>query len=275
MSDPNAPIGQTTPTEPSVAAATPAAPEPPKSWLESLPQDLRADPSIATVPDVQTLAKNYVEAKRAIGAEKLLKPQKNWDQKQRDDFYSALGRPETSEKYEVPSIPEGVPVEIKPEMLKEVKDQMFKMGITAEQGKGLLELYVNSRVNEAKTFQEQTSKSIADAEQALRQKWGQKYDMNMELAKVAAAKYVPPEFTKRVGNDPLFFEMCANVGMNLMEDSATGRGAGELLPPALRAQSEIKKLKADPDFMNRLTVKRESAAAAHWNELHRMAVAKN
>ena len=61
------------------AATTQAAAS---TWRDTLPDDLKADPSLATVPDVQTLAKNYLETKKAFGSEKMLRPQPTWAEKE-------------------------------------------------------------------------------------------------------------------------------------------------------------------------------------------------
>ena len=261
--------------EPSASTSTPSTPEHPTSWLESLPQDMRADPSLATIKDVPTLAKNYVETKRALGTEKIPKPQKNWGDKEYSEFYNALGRPENSEKYSQPSVKLDESIPVDKERVKATYDQFYKLGLTDAQAKGIMDYYYTITNNEVKAIREKESSDVASTDAALRKEWGQKYDMNLEIAKAAARKFGTQELFNKYGKEPDFISFLAKVGMNMMEDSATGRGTGELLPAALRAQSEINKLKADPDFMHRLTFKRESAAAAHWNELHRLAATKN
>ena len=273
MSDPNAPIGSTATTEPTSAAPAAATPEQPTSWLESLPQDMRADPSLATIKDIPTLAKNYVETKRALGTEKLPKPQKNWTDKEYSEFYNALGRPPEPDKYSDPSIKLDESIPVDQEKMKAAKAQSHKLGLTDSQAKGILEYYFNATNNEVKASKESQMAALSAADSALRKDWGQKYDMNVELAKAAANKFAEPELVQKYGNDPKFLAFLAKVGQGMMEDSATGRGDGNILPTDLNAKREIMKMKADPEFMNRFT-KGDKAAVAVWNEQHRLAYNK-
>jgi hypothetical protein len=54
---------------PDVAEAAPAV-----SFLDSLPEDLRGEPSLRNFNDVGALAKSYTHAQRMIGGDKIGKP---------------------------------------------------------------------------------------------------------------------------------------------------------------------------------------------------------
>jgi hypothetical protein len=250
-----------------------ASPEPIKNWLESLPHEMRIEPSLATIPDIPTLAKNYVETKRALGAEKIPKPQKNWDDKQRAEFFNSIGRPESPDKYTDPNIQLDEGLKIDPDRMKAAKAQFHKLGLTDDQAKGIMEYYLNITNTEVKTSRESQAAAMAAADTALRKEWGQKYDMNVELAKAAANKFAEPELIQKYGNDPKFLSLLAKVGQGMMEDTATGRGDGNILPTDMNAKREILKMKADPDFMNRF-MRGDKAAVALWNEQHRVAYNK-
>lgn len=251
---------------------TPAA-EAPKSWLDSLPQDMRADPSLATIPDISTLAKNYVETKRALGSEKLPKPQKNWGDKEWSEFYNNLGRPAEPDKYSNPEVKLEEGVALDAERMKAVKTEFHKLGLTDKQAKGVLEYYLGTINTQVKGERESTQAAIAAADAELRKDWGQKYDMNVELAKAAANKFASPELLQQYGNNPKFLKFLADVGAGMMEDSAVGKGNNQLLPPKVAAEREILKLKGDPEFMNRF-LKGDKGAVAIWNEQHRLAYSK-
>ena len=55
---------------PDVADAAPAV-----SFLDTLPEDLRGEPSLRNFTDVGALAKSYTHAQRMIGGDKIGKPQ--------------------------------------------------------------------------------------------------------------------------------------------------------------------------------------------------------
>jgi hypothetical protein len=45
-----------------------------EGWREHLPEDIRAEPSLANVRDLPGLAKSYVNAQRMIGRDKIVLP---------------------------------------------------------------------------------------------------------------------------------------------------------------------------------------------------------
>jgi quinol monooxygenase YgiN len=241
--------------------------------MDALPQDMRADPTLATIPDVPTLAKILVDTKRALGAEKLPKPQKNWTDKEYSEFYNALGRPQEPDKYSDPSVAPEEGVAIDQENLKAVKAEFHKLGLTDSQAKGILDYYLSRENTRTKSARESSQAAIAAADASLRKEWGQKYDMNVELAKAAANKFASQELLQQHGNNPEFLKFLANVGSNMVEDNATGRGNNQLLPPRVAAEREIMKLKGDQDFMRRF-MKGDKGAVAIWNEQHRLAYSK-
>lgn len=256
------------PTEPTTTTAP--AQETSTSWLDTLPQDMRADPSLATIKDIPTLAKNYVETKRALGTEKIAKPQKNWGEKEWGEFYNTVGRPADPEKYSDPTVKLDESIPLDKESVKNIKTQFHKLGLTDTQAKGILDYYFGSINTATQKDKEKSQADIAAAEAAIRKEWGQKYDMNVELAKAVANKFASPELVKKYGNDPEFLKFLAKVGTHTMEDSATGRGDGNILPTDLAAKREIMKMKGDSEFMKRF-INGDKGARALWEEQHRIA----
>jgi len=102
-------------------------------WKESLPEDLKNDPSLLTVKDVPGLAKSYIHAQKMIGADKIALPGKNASEEEWDAVYNRLGKPEEAKAYEEDfgdlPIPE--------ENVKNFKDAAHKLGLNQTQFKGL------------------------------------------------------------------------------------------------------------------------------------------
>ena len=68
---------QTTAPEVQSEPTTNTIQEEPKSFISSLPEDLRTEPSLQNIQDVNQLAKGYVSAQRMVGADKMAIPTKN------------------------------------------------------------------------------------------------------------------------------------------------------------------------------------------------------
>ena len=71
----------------------------PAEWLQQVPEDIRGEAALQTVPDIGTLAKNYLNAEKLIGQQRLPAPQTSWGDKEWGEFYSKIGRPEKPEGY--------------------------------------------------------------------------------------------------------------------------------------------------------------------------------
>ncbi len=69
------------------------AAEAPVSFLDSLDENLRGNPSLKNFTDANALAKSYVHARSMIGADTVVKPQSSWTDDQYEQFYIDTGRP--------------------------------------------------------------------------------------------------------------------------------------------------------------------------------------
>jgi|GEM_PF-2338552 len=110
-----------------------------------------------------------------------------------NDFYKAVGRPETAEAYELP-LPEGDDGKFAAIM----KPMMHKHGLSAEQAKGLaadwntMQASNQTAQNEAQAAADVAAHSKNTAEAAaLTNEWGVNNAENMEHAKRGIAQFVP------------------------------------------------------------------------------------
>ena len=92
---------QTTAPEVQSEPTTNTIQEEPKSFVSSLPEDLRTEPSLQNIQDVNQLAKGYVSAQRMVGADKMAIPTKNSTPDDWKEVYTKLGLPETPDNYGV------------------------------------------------------------------------------------------------------------------------------------------------------------------------------
>jgi hypothetical protein len=265
--------------------STPPSTPPPSTWLNDLPEDLRADPTLtqlkgSTWQEVgPTLAKSLVDNKRFVGAEKVLKPQKNWTEKEWSEFYAAAGRPEAPDKYSSPEVQLEEGVTIDDTKMAQAREHFHKLGLSDTQAKGILEYYLGITNEQVKGSRTASAAALAETETALKKEWGRNYDMNVQLARAAIAKFGDGEFNSfleesKLSNNPKFIKALARIGQAMTEDTATGKGGQAILPSEIQAQQEIAKLKADPAFQNqRFGSDRvlQAAAQSRWEELHRMA----
>lgn len=252
----------------------------PPPFIETLPQELRAEPSLKTVPDVATLAKNYVNAQKLIGTKRMPVPDANWTEQQWSELYNMLGRPETPDKYPVPEIKLEEGLQFDEKKMETVKQHFHKLGLSDKQAKGVLEYYLNSLNESAKSERTNTDAAVQAAENELKQTWGDKYNANLELAKGVIRKFGDEKLLNQLAgsgmaNNSQLIQLLSKLGGMMSEDkSKGGMGADLGLTDATRATQEIDSLKTDVAFMRALTTQRDpghKAAVDRWARLHKLA----
>ena len=182
-------------------------------FLNMIPEDLRSDPSLSPIKDVENLARSYVNAQRLIGSDKLPMPV-NPTAEDLDNIYNRLGRPETAEGYSF----ETDGNIITEETAKGYADIAHKLRLTPDQASGVLEYYKDIAQNSVAQTQQQETESRERVEQELKAEWGNNYE-----SKLIAAKNVVDEFASaeildmqladgtRIGNHPEFIKAFAKM----------------------------------------------------------------
>jgi hypothetical protein len=170
-----------------------------------------------------------------------------------NEYYKALGRPDSADGYKFSELPEGS-AETSKEFDKWWMETAFETGIPADMADKVRLAY-----NKLQT--EMLGKSSADAAEAsqkekneLLSEWGQKHEHNMHLAKLAANEFAPAEaidaLEKQLGYKAVM-QMFAKIGENLGEDKFSGSTNGAVgLSPA-EAKARLSEIKADKDYLNK------------------------
>lgn len=253
--------------------------EPPADWRAGLPEDIRGHASMKDIVDIPTLAKSYVHAQTLIGAEKLLKPQKNWGDKEWNSFYQQLGRPENADGYsfkvEADKLPKGLSVD--ENRLKDTRTELHKLGLTDQQASGVLKYYLDSisKTHTETEAQSETQKQTAMTQ--LRQEFGANFESKVNIAQAVVKKFGSEElqeFIDQHGNNPKFIKLFASIGEAMMDDTARGGGNNLIVTDAASAMSEINQLKGDADFQKALGDRMHTGhkiAVERWTSLHEKA----
>lgn len=238
-------------TDASVASETPSASE--SKWYESLPEGYKDHPSLVTVPDVETLAKNYVNAQKLIGRDKIPMPRTPDEYK---EVYKRLGMPEDPSKYNVP-MPEDLPEPLLPDeqVMEGFKKTAYEVGLSETQAAKLSEWYFQQQAGKFGEFQEMAQQKQQAAIGELRNEWGQAFEEKARVAQRAAHVLGGDEFKSYLeqsglGNDPKLVKVFAKVGEMMVEDNKLeGVGTGNALTPA-QLDAKISEVMAHPAYMD-------------------------
>lgn len=105
-----------------------------EGWKTLLPEDIRDEPSLNNIKHISALAKSYVCAQKAVGANKITLPSENATPEEWGEVYKALGRPETADKYEfkpAEDLPEGLKFD--DTLLKNFQKEAHDLGLNQKQ----------------------------------------------------------------------------------------------------------------------------------------------
>ena len=239
-------------------AAPPAAPTgngDAPDWRGTLPEDLRADPSLKDFKDVGGLAKSYVETKKLVGAQGIKPPADDAPDEEWGAYYGKLGRPESPEKYtfKPPALPEGMG-EVDAEGLDGFRKQAHAVGLTDRQAQGILDWYGTYHVAGVDKLTQHTATERKGAETALKAEWGAAYPRNISLARQTVRDLFADSPTlasavENAGNNADLVRGLVRIGERMLEHGEiTGNvPAGE---SASDLDAKIEKMAADPNAQN-------------------------
>jgi len=208
----------------------------PVGFLDSLPEDLRNEPSLRNFTDPGSLAKSYVHAQRMIGADKIPLPGKSATDDEWRAVYSRLGAPEDPSGYDISfnsaSMGEGE--------VESLKSALHQAGLTNRQAQAFAE-YLDSSYTEGMQQRETAVEEARyEGEQQLRQEFGKAFEQKLERAQMAAntllgGTEIFDEITlsdgRMLGDHPEVVRMFASLADQIGEDSLEGKTSEMIMTP--------------------------------------------
>lgn len=163
------------------------------SFIDNLSDGYKNDPNITKFKTVDDLAKSYTELSKMIGKDKVVLPTGEGEEydRQLNDLYSKLGRPEKPEGYELKEIDlsqYGINEKLD---LKDFSEVAHKSGLTTKQVNNIIDYYVKDIENSQRLREESSLESVAKSQSELRKEYGAKFDENMSFARKTFKEYFP------------------------------------------------------------------------------------
>ena len=244
--------------------------------------DLYDNPSLSTFTDPVALAKAFVETKALVGKKGLILPTEKDPPEKWDEFYKALGRPETPDGYEIVK-PEGLPKEMpySEERVGDFKILAHKIGLSPTQVKELVNWQTAEASKEFSAFQGQfvqvdglglvPKQWIEDHNKAVdtfKSELGDKYEMLTKKAAIAVMKYGGQELKDFVdktgfGDNPAFIRAWLKVAeATLTEDDLVESTSG-----SMSRKDRIAAINSDPALLDTSNLQKQRALVAERNKL--------
>jgi hypothetical protein len=218
-----------------------AAPEPvvaeaaPVGFLESLPEELRNEPSLRTFTDPGALAKSYVNAQRMIGADKIAIPSKSATQDEWREVYTKLGAPTEVGGYDL-----GDDAPLADEYMNSFREHALNAGLNANQANEMM-AFIRSTVDGVNQGYEKGAEEARYAsEQELKEEFGQAFEQRLELAQMAARDLLGDTEIfddivlsdgRMLGDHPAIVKMFSNLAAQIGEDNLAGETTELIMTP--------------------------------------------
>ena len=249
-------------------------------------QDFREDPSLLTIPDVPTLAKNYLFTKKKIGEKGIIPPKEGAGAEEWGEFFSQvprpaddaapevkaayqkfMGAPETADAYnEVVVVPDDFPKEfLREDLVDGYKQAAFEAGVPPVYAKAIFDWYMGKSKAELGTmppikeiapgvfvndslFTENRDKVAGE----LKAELGDTYDATLARVQAAVVRFGGKELAQYydetgLGNHPATIKAWMNVVNSMSEDKTLEKGG---LTGDAGAQARLDEIARDPDFLD-------------------------
>ena len=190
----------------------PQTEEQPVGFLDSLPEDLRSEPSLQNFTDAGGLAKSYVHAQRMIGADKLAIPGSSATDDEWRAAMQKLGAPIEASGYEL----EGI--EFNEDEMSGFTDAAHAAGLTPRQAQAMAGYMQSADQGLIEQFEQNAEQVAHDGLMDLRQEWGVAFDDKVDNAmRAAIAMGIPSEIDQESGKPyiPMFDEIQLSDGRAL------------------------------------------------------------
>lgn len=238
-------------------------PSQPTSWRDSLSADLKNNPTLEQIPDIETLAKNHVNVQKLIGVDKIPRPKDDWTPEQYEEHYTRLGRPAKAEDYDLGAveIPEGLPLD--EAFQGDMVGTMHKLGLTNQQVAGVLGAYYESVGGQYNALNVDNQQTREAGVQDLKNEWGRSFDAQVDLAQRAIKAGAGEKYNdlagikladgRMLGDHPDVIRAFAALGNKMSEHGLVGAQKSRSTLSPQEAGGARNKLMGDQEFLSAYT----------------------
>lgn len=221
-----------------------------EGWLAGVDAEYANADSMKIVPDLPTLVKNYVNAQKMIGADKVVLPSKHATPDEWRQFFNKAGLPVEKEAYEVKASDEAY---VNDEFITNFKDKAFELGIMPHQAQEMLNWYDSQLKTTSESIDAETLANYDKNVEALKTEYGQAYDAKVKLASAVFKEVADDDMKAYVEesglqNDATFIKLLVRLGEKFQKEDAFDihtNPLGHMTPD--QAQNEINKIYSDPN----------------------------
>ncbi len=227
-----------------------------KDWHKSLADEtLHEDKTLATIKNLDSLAKSYVHVRKQVPLDKIAIPNDSTSDAEWENWHNAGGRPSTAVDYAI-TRPDNFPEEHwKDERANKWMERFHKAGLNPKQVTYLFGEHSADILEDIKVYNDAITDNRQQIKDGLYKDWGNAYESLKHQGNYAVEKGTggDAEFKTRLatkfGDDPDFIRFCSNIGGKFAEH-------GDIVESHVSTpgdlQEQITKIQSDPKYSNKL-----------------------
>jgi hypothetical protein len=249
-----------------------------KNYREFVPKEFAEHASMASIPDLQTLAKSYVNAQQLVGRKGIIPPTEKDGQEAWDTFFKALGRPEKPTEYEYDKT-EGLDLDLD-EVKQGFSDMAHKFGLSKKQAKEAWK-YFEGKTKEGQDNVSTFNKDRYEKEWGeLKKELGAAYPDKIKKLDKLVAKYGDDDFREylkktQLGKEAKLVKFLSKIADSIAEDKIESGSQATTFTPkeAMSKANDIRSNKSNPlyDAYWKKEHPRHDEAMTEVNKLYEMA----
>jgi len=228
----------------------------PVGFLDSLPEELRNEPSLRTFTDPAALAKSYVNAQRMIGADKVAIPGKSATPDEWREVYQRLGAPTEVGGYEF----EG-DVPLDDNYIDAFREHALNAGLNGRQANEMMNFVRGTITGMNEGLEQSREQALYEGEQQLRQEFGQAFEQRVEMAQLAARQLLGDtemfdQITlsdgRMLGDHPEIVKLFSNLATQIGEDNLAGETTELVMTPEEASRQIAEMTRRDGPYFDRM-----------------------
>ena len=191
-------------------------------WMSGfeVEQDIAADPALKPIKDVPSLVKSFVHSQRKMGADKTVLPNKNSTKEEWLQLYQKLGLPSEFDEYSFEK-PEGASFD--EHFDKSFRERAYENNLLPDQAQAMYEFITNETQGRMSAAQEEQANQAEAALNALKQEWGDAFDRELGVAKLAVKEFGGDDFINYLnesglGDNPNLIKVFSNIGKQYFKE---------------------------------------------------------
>lgn len=229
----------------------------PTSFLDSISEEYRNNPSIKSFTNVNDMAKTLIHAQRMIGADKIALPGKSATDDEWRAIYQKLGAPDDPQKYEFSAETKV----LDESAIGEFRNAAFEAGLNNRQADTVAKFMDTTLQTAQAKFEQQAEELRYGGEQELRKEWGQAFDQRVELAYKAAVDTLGDANLldeikladgRMLGDHPAIVRMFAKIAEQIGEDNLIGDTTEMVMTPNEASQRISEMTRRDSPYWDKM-----------------------